>query len=390
MERANDAQIKIYLYLLRMMGAHRSTSVSDMADRFNHTEKDVVRSLRYWEREGLLSLRFGDGNDLTSICLYRPASQGSRSRSCSGSSGYMYPAASSGTSGDSMPPASYAATGDRHVLVSTGPAEDRQDRHVLPFSSAPPQTEYPEYKPCLRLASGGGLSGQEAVSSGLSRPSSRSSAPADTSSAPAAFTSSVADRTRPDTDPGDASPSSVSSSSRKTAAESAVSAPLSGETDELEALEAFRGSEEGAGLLFVIEQYIGKPLSLNEVRIIHGISKNLKFSDEMIDYLLQYCVDRGRKDFRYIEKVAGNWAEQGIMTPAQAESSADSLAEKAAAGKKRRGKRRESSGASSSSKASDSPRRPRTSNCFNQFEQNSYDFDSLEEQLLGTSGKQTS
>ena len=45
----------------------------------------------------------------------------------------------------------------------------------------------------------------------------------------------------------------------------------------------------------------------------------LHFSDDLIDYLLQYCVERGKKDFRYIEKVAIAWAESGITTPAEAE-----------------------------------------------------------------------
>ena len=74
MKSANDAQIKVYLYLLRVMGARRSTSVSDMADRFNHTEKDVIRSLRYWEKKGLLNLTFDKEEDLVSICLCRPES----------------------------------------------------------------------------------------------------------------------------------------------------------------------------------------------------------------------------------------------------------------------------------------------------------------------------
>ena len=50
MKDANDAQLKIYLYLLRVMGAGLCTSVSDIADQFNHTEKDVVRALKYWEK----------------------------------------------------------------------------------------------------------------------------------------------------------------------------------------------------------------------------------------------------------------------------------------------------------------------------------------------------
>ena len=58
MKDANDAQIKIYLYLLRMMSAHKATSVSDIADKFNHTEKDVMRALKYWEKNNLLALEY--------------------------------------------------------------------------------------------------------------------------------------------------------------------------------------------------------------------------------------------------------------------------------------------------------------------------------------------
>ena len=51
MKDANDAQIKVYLYLLRMMNAREATSVSDIADKFNHTEKDILRALKYWEKQ---------------------------------------------------------------------------------------------------------------------------------------------------------------------------------------------------------------------------------------------------------------------------------------------------------------------------------------------------
>ena len=56
MKDANDAQLKIDLYLLLMMSAGLTTSISDIADKFNHTEKDVVRALKYWEKCRLLSL----------------------------------------------------------------------------------------------------------------------------------------------------------------------------------------------------------------------------------------------------------------------------------------------------------------------------------------------
>ena len=38
-----------------------------------------------------------------------------------------------------------------------------------------------------------------------------------------------------------------------------------------------------------------------------------------MDYLLQYCIDRGKKDFRYIEKVAISWAQAHITSPNEAQ-----------------------------------------------------------------------
>ena len=35
------------------------TSVTDIADKFNYTEKDVLRSLMYWESRQLLALDAG-------------------------------------------------------------------------------------------------------------------------------------------------------------------------------------------------------------------------------------------------------------------------------------------------------------------------------------------
>ena len=53
---ANDAQLKVYLFLVRRLQAGDPVSISDMADRFNHTEKDILRALCYWEKCGVLTL----------------------------------------------------------------------------------------------------------------------------------------------------------------------------------------------------------------------------------------------------------------------------------------------------------------------------------------------
>lgn len=71
MAQANGEFVKIYLYLLRCMGdtGGAPLSISDMADRFDHTEKDVKRALKYWEKMHLLRLEFNEKEELAGICL---------------------------------------------------------------------------------------------------------------------------------------------------------------------------------------------------------------------------------------------------------------------------------------------------------------------------------
>lgn len=70
MANANGEFVKIYLYLLRSLAVTDfDISVCHIADIFNHTEKDVIRSLKYWEQVGLLQLNFDDSNTLTNIYM---------------------------------------------------------------------------------------------------------------------------------------------------------------------------------------------------------------------------------------------------------------------------------------------------------------------------------
>lgn len=68
MTKANGEFVKIYLYLLRCMGAGiGSVSVSDIADHFEHTEKDVRRALAYWEKLNVLKLEYGRDEEIKDI-----------------------------------------------------------------------------------------------------------------------------------------------------------------------------------------------------------------------------------------------------------------------------------------------------------------------------------
>lgn len=228
MKDANDAQLKVYLYLLRMMDARQATSVSDIADKFNHTEKDIIRALKYWERRNLLTLDFDETKTiLEGIHIHDLDNPGNAKKK-------------QNTSGSS-------------VFVP------------LPAASEPSQAEVST--DCVVLP--------QTIPAGST----------------AAFSNSDADRI-----PSFEKP--------------AYSA---------DQLREFKKRQDTAQLLFIAESYIGKPLTPSEMKTILFFTDVLHFSDDLIDYLLQYCVDKGKKDFKYIEKVAINWAEEGITTPKQAQ-----------------------------------------------------------------------
>lgn len=74
-------------------------------------------------------------------------------------------------------------------------------------------------------------------------------------------------------------------------------------------------------LLFVAEQYLGKTLSITDVETITYFFDTLHMSSDLVDYLIEYCVENGHKSMHYIQKVALAWHEQGIETVTQAKSS---------------------------------------------------------------------
>ncbi|MFV0363584.1 MAG: DnaD domain protein [Suipraeoptans sp.] len=66
--------------------------------------------------------------------------------------------------------------------------------------------------------------------------------------------------------------------------------------------------------LFVAEKFLGKTLTVTEAETIGFIVEDLKFPFEIIDYMIEYCVENGHKDMRYIKKVAIDWEAAGIKT----------------------------------------------------------------------------
>lgn len=203
MTDANDAQIKVYLYLLRCAGTGLPSGISAIADRFNYTEKDILHALQYWDKKHVISMLYDDTGKLVGIRL------------------------------------------------------ENLDARAADIISMP-ETAQP-------------------------------------------------------------SPAPIPAAPVTAAASSAAEEPVYDKSViTLDQIKAFKQQAETSELVFITEQYLGKPLSSENIRSIIFMTDILQFSTDLIDYLVQYCVDRGKKDFRYIEKVAINWAQAGVSTPKEA------------------------------------------------------------------------
>ncbi len=73
-------------------------------------------------------------------------------------------------------------------------------------------------------------------------------------------------------------------------------------------------------LLFVAEQYLGKTLSATDINAITYFYETLQMSADLIEYLIEYCVENGHKSIHYIQKVALSWHSQDIRTVEQAKT----------------------------------------------------------------------
>lgn len=74
MPQANGSFVKVYLCLLRQLSqASPALTVENMADMLSNTEADVIRALRYWEKQNVLSITEAGGKIIDIALLPLPA-----------------------------------------------------------------------------------------------------------------------------------------------------------------------------------------------------------------------------------------------------------------------------------------------------------------------------
>ncbi|MCD8037135.1 MAG: DnaD domain protein, partial [Clostridiales bacterium] len=77
-------------------------------------------------------------------------------------------------------------------------------------------------------------------------------------------------------------------------------------------------NEDFRSLLNNAESYLGKLLSISEIKTLYSLHDWLRLPLEVIEILLAYCTENGHRSMRYIEKVAISWADDGVNDMASA------------------------------------------------------------------------
>jgi DnaD/phage-associated family protein len=221
MAGANGEFVKVYLYILRCMNTPDcSFSISLIADKLEHTEKDVIRALNYWAGLGIIGITYIN-DEIDSIMLYDLSTKNDNNLKDSNKT-------------LSEAPKKNMSEELEDIKILKSKSQPVKEAEFIIEESEKIQSKYPKKE----------LSNEE--------------------------------------------------------------------------LKGLLGNEDVKMILYIAQTYLGKTLNSSETNTILYFYNDLKFSTELIEYLIEYCVSNNHRAFRYIEKVAIDWAEEGIDSVSKA------------------------------------------------------------------------
>lgn len=272
MPNANGEFVKIYLYLLRALSSpDMDISICHIADIFNHTEKDVVRALRYWEQIGLLDLKFDSNKVLTNI--------------------KMKPLITD-----------YTTTDGSNIEISTFAAPKSQPVTRIHNEMAGSHRNRNRNSELTDGNIHSELTGNH-IENELSanhmdnvNMNADNMAPDDISSGNASATLKSFNMAQPDF-------------SKKVYTANEIS--------------SFNEKSEVVEFMYIAQKLLGKTLSASDVNTLLFFYDVLGFDSDLIVYLLEYAISNNHRQMRYIEKTAISWANEGIDTVDKAKASTE-------------------------------------------------------------------
>lgn len=326
MAAANGEYVKVYLYLLR----HQSepVSVDAIADALNHTESDVRRALAYWEKAGVLlreDLLSPDGREKAAGTVTDRLEAGAvLDREMSGGrigiTGRQQEGFDGGQAGRNGRGAAYGADpqagGDGRSTAYHGVPQAGTDGRGAAFSVDPQAgadgrgaafSVDPQASPDTRSTAyhGSTQTGADGWSASYS-------------GAPQAGNQTVPAAVQPQGAVSEPAPAAGRTESVSFGTAPAAAAPSPKPVYSVAQVNRLSGDEEFAQILYIAQKYMNKVFTPRDCQVFAYLYDTLKFSPELLEYLVEYCVQNGHVSVRYMETVAINWHEQGFRTPDEA------------------------------------------------------------------------
>ncbi len=83
--------------------------------------------------------------------------------------------------------------------------------------------------------------------------------------------------------------------------------------------------EEFSQLLFMAQKYLDRVFTPRDCQVFAYLYDGLRMGTELLEYLVEYCVQNGHTSLRYLETVALNWHEKGFRTSDEAKAYTESF-----------------------------------------------------------------
>lgn len=77
---------------------------------------------------------------------------------------------------------------------------------------------------------------------------------------------------------------------------------------------------EFSQLLYIAQRYLNRILTQRDLEVLAYLYDNLRMPAELLEYLVEYCVQNGHTSIRYIETVGLSWHEKGFATVEEAQA----------------------------------------------------------------------
>lgn len=85
-------------------------------------------------------------------------------------------------------------------------------------------------------------------------------------------------------------------------------------------INSLQGDDDFSQLLYIVQRYLNKLFTQRDLEVFAYLYDGLHMSAELLEYLVEYCVQGGHTSLRYIETVALSWHEKGFRTVEEAKS----------------------------------------------------------------------